>query len=144
MAKVTIASLTTQLAEQALLIESLRAALTPAAPTAPTVPDQATEALAKMGVDNVLGTKAFSRPILELIRVDTDWRDDAEYARGIVLDHATCVRRARAWAFERRSYWTTQFGGPIAISQPEFVTAVSGQWPARMGDKVSGIYFAIY
>ncbi len=141
MAKVTIASLTTQLAEQALLIESLRAALTPAAPA---VPDQATEALAKMGVDNVLGTKAFSRPILELIRVESDWRNDNEAARGIVLNHAECVRRARAWAFERRQYWTTQFGGPIAISQPEFVTAVSGQWPTRMGDKVSGTYFAIY
>ena len=141
-------NLSAQVAAQALVIEELRAALaaqlsiTP--PAQPVCISVSPDANWRDGHNNVLGTKAFARPILELIKVEADWRDDNEAARGLVLDHATCVRRARAWAFERRAYWSTQFGGPIAISQPEFVTAISGQWPSQFGDKVSGTYFAIY
>lgn len=126
-------------------IAELEAAAAAATSTPVEVAPIAAPDMGSMSLDTRLGTKQFSRPILELILIEQDWRSDEEAARGILLSFADCSHRARAWGFERRAYWTTQFGGPIAISQtPEFVPAISGAWPTQCGNRATGSYYAIY
>jgi hypothetical protein len=144
MARQSIASLSAQLEAALITIAQLQA--TPA-DTAPA--DQAPALVAAThtalgdGVDNVLGSKRFARPILELIHIEQDWRNDNEARRGLVLNHAECTLRARRWAFERRAYWAAQYD-TVAMSSPEYVCSASGKWPVQFGDKVVGTYIAIY
>lgn len=105
---------------------------------------------------NTLGSKTFGRSILELVRVDQDWRTDEEFARGVILSNKEMGARARAWAFSRRNFWATKFDC-VAMSGTEFVAPASGAWPTdhsfelngetfnfTFGPKVVGTFIAIY
>jgi len=105
---------------------------------------------------NTLGSKTYARTVLELVRVDQDWRSDEEFARGVVLTNHETGARARAWAFARRNFWATKFD-TVAMSAVEYVAPVSGAWPAdhsfelngeqfncAFGAKQAGSYIAIY
>lgn len=141
--KATVAALQAQLdAAMATIAAFTAAQATATAQTSSAAQVQST-------ASNRLADKTFARPIIELIRVDADYRSDEEVARGITLSNHETGKRAVAWAWSRVNYWKTQFEGAVAPSAPTYVPPVSGAWPADhngfvFGDRVSGTYIAIY